>query len=82
MHSMSTPTDIDPKELRPLLHAEIDRLKDEDLGAAHRALLEIEMQRLLSEMDEATDRAWESGEITKEKIAEAILEHRRKHPYG
>ena len=29
--------------------------------AAHRALLEIEMQRLLDEMDEATDRAWESG---------------------
>jgi hypothetical protein len=78
---MSTPTDIDPKELRPLLHAEIDKLKDQDLAAAHRALLEIEMQRLLSEMDEATDRAWESGAITKEKIAEAILEHRRKHPY-
>ena len=81
LRSMSTQTDLDPKELRPLLHAEIDKLKDEDLAAAHRALLEIEMQRLLSEMDEATDRAWESGEITKEKIAEAILEHRRKHPY-
>lgn len=78
---MSTPTDIDPKELRPLLHAEIDKLKDEDLAAAHRALQEIEMQRLLNEMDAATDRAWESGEITKEKIAEAILEHRQKHPY-
>ena len=78
---MSTPTDLDPKELRPLLHAEIDKLKDEDLAAAHRALQEVEMQRLLHEMDEATDRAWESGEITKEKIDEAILEHRRKHPY-
>ena len=79
--SMSTLTDIDPKELRPLLHAEIDRLKDEDLAAAHRALLEIEMQRLLGEMDDATDRAWESGQITEEKIEEAILEHRRKNPY-
>jgi hypothetical protein len=78
---MSTLTDIDPKELRPLLHAEIDRLKDEDLAAAHRALLEIEMQRLLGEMDDATDRAWESGQITEEKIEEAILEHRRKNPY-
>ena len=81
LRGMSTQADIDPKDLRPLLHAEIDKLKDEDLAAAHRALLEIEMQRLLNEMDEATDRAWESGEITKEKIAEAILEHRRKHPY-
>ena len=78
---MSTLTDLDPKELRPLLHAEIDRLKDEDLAAAHRALLEIEMHRLLGETDEATDRAWASGEITEEKIAEAIREHRRKHPY-
>jgi len=82
LRSMSTPTEIDPKELRPRLHAEIDKLKDEDLAAAHRALLEIEMQRLLSEMDEATERAWASGEITKEKIAEAILEHRRKNPHG
>ena len=78
---MNAHTEIDPKDLRPLLHAEIDKLKDEDLAAAHRALLEIEMQRLLSEMDKATDRAWESGEITTGKIAEAILEHRRKHPY-
>ena len=62
--------------MRPLLHAEIDKLKDQDLAAAHRALLEIEMQRLLNEMDEATDRAWESGEITTEKIAEAIAAHR------
>ena len=81
LRGMSTPTDIDPKELRPLLHAEIDKLKDEDLAAAHRALQEIEMQRLLNEMDAATDRAWDSGEITKETIAEAILEHRQKHPY-
>ena len=78
---MNAPTEMDPKELRPLLHAEIDKLKDEDLAAAHRAMLEIELQRLLSELDEATDRAWKSGEITKESIAEAILEHRRKHPY-
>lgn len=77
---MSAQTDLDPKELLPLLHAEIDKLKDEDLAVAHRALLEIEMQRLLNEMDEATDRAWESGGITKDKIDEAILEHRRKHP--
>jgi hypothetical protein len=78
---MSTPTEIDPKDLRPLLHAEIDKRKDEDLAAVHGALREIEMQRILHKMDEATDRAWESGAITKEKIAEAILEHRRTHPY-
>lgn len=81
LRAMNPAMDIDPKELRPLLHAELDRLRDSDLAAAHRALLEIEMQRLLAEMDEATDRAWESGQITEGKITEAILEHRREHPY-
>ena len=78
---MSTPTDIDPKELRPLLHAEIDKLKDEDLAAAHRALMEIELRRLVDELGEAMDEGWASGRITTESIAEAIREHRRKHPY-
>jgi hypothetical protein len=78
---MSPLTDLDPKELRPLLHAEIDKLRDEDLALAHRALLEIELKRVTDELDEATTRAWESGQITEEKIAEAIREHRRKHPY-
>ena len=78
---MNALTDIDPKDLRPLLHAEIDKLKDEDLAAAHRALLEIELRRLVDELGEAMDEGWASGRITKESIAEAIREHRRKHPY-
>jgi hypothetical protein len=32
-------------------------------------------------MDHATDRAWESGQITEKKVEEAIREHRRKDPY-
>ena len=78
---MSTPTEIDPKDLRPLLHAEIDRLKDQDLAAAHRALLEIELRRLGDELGAAFDEDWASGRLTTENIEEAILEHRRKHPY-
>ena len=78
---MNALTDIDPKDLRPLLHAEIDKLKDEDLAAAHRALLEIEARRLADELGAALDEGWASGRITEESIAEAIREHRRKHPY-
>lgn len=78
---MNAPTEIDPKELRPLLHAEIDKLKDEDLAAAHRALLEIELQRMVDELGDAMEEGWASGRITKESIEEAIREHRRKHPY-
>ncbi len=81
--SMSTQTTapVDPKELRPLLHAEIDKLRDKDLALAHYAMQEIQLQRLTDELDEAMDEGWASGRITKESIAAAILEHRRKHPY-
>ena len=78
---MNALSDIDPKDLRPLLHAEIDKLRDEDLALAHRALLEIELRRLADELGDAMDEGWASGRITNESIAEAIREHRRKHPY-
>jgi hypothetical protein len=70
-----------PAELRPLLHAEIDRLPDDALAAAHKALLQIETRQLADELGKELDEEWASGRITKEGIAESILEHRRKHPY-
>ena len=81
LRSMSTQTDLDPKKLRPLLHAEIDKLRDEDLALAHRALLEIELRPLADKLGADFDEDWASGKLTKESIQEAILEHRRKHPY-
>ena len=51
------------------------------LAAAHRALLEIELRRLADKLGTAFDEDWASGKLTKENIQEAILEHRRKHPY-
>ena len=75
----SIPTD--PRELRPLLHAEVDRLYDEDLQNAHKALLEIEIRRLTDELGKDTEEAWSRGDITEDKIAEAVKEYRRTHPY-
>jgi molecular chaperone DnaK (HSP70) len=71
----------DPKELRPLVHADIDRIPDEHLAAVHRLLLESEIQRLVDELGQETEQAWRRGDVTEEKIAAAILEHRQKHPY-
>jgi len=79
--STPTSTPVDPKELRPLLHAEIDRLPDEALAAAHRLLQEMEIQRLMDDLGAATEQAWTSGQMSEEKIAEAIREHRKRHPY-
>jgi len=81
MSTLNAPIPTDPKELRPLLHAEVDRLSDEDLQDAHNALLEIEIRRLTDELGKATEEAWSRGDITEEKIAEAVTEYRRTHPY-
>ena len=78
---MSTLADLDPKELRPLLHAEIDRLRDADLALAHRVLLEIELQQVTDELDASADEARAAGRLTPERIVAAIAAHRATHPY-
>lgn len=71
----------DPATLRPLLHAELDRLSDEHLGLAHRALLEIELHQLAGELDDAADEAGNASKLTLESIATAVAEHRAARPY-
>lgn len=80
MSTMST-FPIEPKELRPLLHADVDRLPDVQLALAHRLLLEIELQQLTAELDESADNARAVGQLTQERIAAAVAEHRAAHPY-
>jgi hypothetical protein len=75
----STPTD--PKELRPLLHSDVDRLPDSALETARRFLLEIELQQVSAELDDAADDARASGCLTPERIASAVAAHRAAHPY-
>ena len=80
MSTLSTlPTD--PKELRPLLHERIEHATDEELEAVRKALLAIEARRLADEISREFEEDWRSGKITEEKIAQAILEHRARHPY-
>ncbi len=81
LRGMSPLADLDPKQLRPLLHAEIDKLRDENLALAHRVLLEIELQQVTDELDDTADAARAAGRLTPERIAEAIAAHRAAHPY-
>lgn len=81
LRGMSTPADLDPKELRPLLHAEIDKLRNEHLELAHRMLLEIELQQVMDDLDDAADEGRAAGRLTPERIAEAIAAHPAAHPY-
>ncbi len=71
----------DPGKLRPLLHAEVDRLRDEHLSLAHRALLEIELHQLAGDLDDAADAASSAFRLTLEGIAAAVAEHRALRPY-
>jgi hypothetical protein len=78
---MSTLAIVDPKELRPLLHEQIDRLNDAGLEAVRRALLKLEAMEVLAGVRNEVDEAWRTGKITQEKIDESIREHRARQPY-
>jgi len=79
--SIALVTSSDPGKLRPLLHAEVDRLSDENLGLAHRALLEIELHQLAGELDDAADAVQNAAKLTMESIAAAVAAHRALRPY-
>ena len=71
----------DPKELRPLLHERIDQCSPEELEAVRQALLKFEAERLIAEVGAEFAEDWSTGRITEEKLAEAVREHRARHPY-
>lgn len=72
---------IDAAVLRPKIVARIERLPAGDLPAVERALAEIEARRLSEELGAELAEDWKSGALSEESIKEAVLEHRRKHPY-
>ena len=76
---MSTLINADPKELRPLLHEQIDRLTDAELEAVRRALLEVEARRLRESLGRAVDEAYAAGQL--EQLEATIQESRARHPY-
>ena len=45
MLCMTPSTGIESKNIRPLLHAEIDKLRDEHLELAHRLFLKFDCSR-------------------------------------
>ncbi len=78
---MSTLATNDPKELRPLLRERIERATDEELEAVRKALLKLELDRLMAEMGKGAQADWEAGKLAPELVEAAIREHRAKYPY-
>ena len=78
---MSKLATTDPNELRPLLHERIDHCSPVELEAVRQTLLKFEAERLIAEVGAEFAEDWRTGRITEEKTAEAIREHRARHPY-
>ena len=78
---MSKLATIESGELRPLLHERIDQCNPEELEAVRKTLLMLEARRLADELGRDMAEDWRTGKITEEKIAEAVREHRERHPY-
>ena len=69
---MSTLANVptDPNELRPLLHAEVDRLRDENLLVLHRVALELELDEVTERLNEGFDADRAAGKL--DRVPEII----------
>ena len=65
---------LDPKELRPLLHAEVDKLRDENLLVLHRVALELELDEVTERLNAGFDADRAAGKLA--RLPELIREAR------
>ncbi len=63
--STLTHAPVDPKDLRPLLHAEVDRLRDENLLVLHRVALELELDEVTERLNEGFDADRAAGRLAR-----------------
>ena len=67
-------TDIDPKDLRPLLHAEIDKLRDDDVALLHRVALQLGLEDVSAQLGAGFDSDRAAGKLA--RLPEIIREAR------
>ena len=65
LHAMSLIAALpsDPRELRPLLHAEVDKLGDENLRILHRVALELELEEVTERLNQGFDEDRMTGKL-------------------
>ncbi len=78
---MNSLADVDPKDLRPLVHERIDQLTDEELETIRRALLDLEIRHLRESVGRAVDEAYAAGKCEPADVEVSVREHRARHPY-
>jgi len=62
--SLLSASPVDPKELRPLLHAEVDRLGDDNLLLLHRVALQLELDEVTDRLNEGFDADRAAGKLS------------------
>lgn len=77
---MSQTAGLPPEQMRPLVHAKINRLTDAELAETHRQLLLLEAKREFDAIGEELGADWRTGRLTQEKVNEAVREVRATHP--
>jgi hypothetical protein len=65
---------VDPHQLRPLLHAEIDRMDDVNLAVLHRVALQLELEDVVARLDAGFDEDHADGKLS--RLPEIIKEAR------
>ena len=65
---------IDPTQLRPLLHAEVDKLRDENLLVLHQVALALELDEVTDRLNAGFDQDRAAGKLA--RLPELIREAR------
>ena len=80
--STLTATPLVPKELCPLLHAEVDKLRDENLLVLHRVALELESDEVTERLNAGFDADRAAGKLARvpENIRAAHVAVRARQP--
>ncbi len=78
---MNTLADVDPKNLRPLVHERIDQLTDEELETIRRKLLDLEIRHLRESVGRAVEEAYAAGKCEPADVEASIREQRARNPY-
>ena len=63
MSTLAAP--MDPQHLRPLLHAEIDRMGDVNLAVLHRVALQLELEDVVARLDTGFDEDRAAGKLAR-----------------
>jgi hypothetical protein len=80
MKSAPQPPPVEPEELKPVLHAKIERMDGQHLALLNSVLLQLEAEECAERLGEAFDKDHEQGRLR--RIPELVRQFRAEHRYA